>query len=504
MMKNIIYQPLAAHRQLPVRLGYFVLAALLLCFALQSCKKELFNAHGTLTATPVLKASTDSITLQQQDTAKTALTLSWSAANVSGSTGQVAYILQIDKKGDNFANSIDTKLTAATTKIVYTVKQLNNLLAAYPINTPTAFEVRLVTATTDGAITPVFSNVVNINITTFADVPYHKLWLIGDATPGGWGLSTLTPMVQSSSDPFTFTYTGNFVPGEFKIATAADYNAPFYRPTTNHPALTATAVQVTAGDPDNKWLITDQATYSITLNTKTNTIAIVEINAPKPPYPSVSLIGDATAGGWSLNAMSAMMQSKTDPFIFTFSGALTTGEFKIATAASFSAPFYRPLTNHPDLSVTTVAVTSGDPDNKWQITDAGTYTITLNERDNTISIVEQPKITTPPYSKLWLIGDATPGGWSLDNMTPMVQSTSNPFIFTYTGAFVAGEFKIATTNDFNAPFYRPTTNHPDLSANAVQVTAGDPDNKWQITTATTGNYKITLDTQHNTISITQQ
>ncbi|MGN6180848.1 MAG: SusF/SusE family outer membrane protein, partial [Mucilaginibacter sp.] len=502
-MKNIIHKQLTC-RPLPGGLGYLLLGALLLCFAFQSCKKELFNAHGTVTATPVLKTSTDSVTLQQQDTAQTALTLTWSAAGVSGSTGQITYILQFGKKGDNFSNSIDIKLNAATTKMTYTVKQLNNLLGAYPINTPTAFDVRVVAATTDGAIMPVFSNVVSINITTFADVPYHKLWLMGDATPGGWGLSTLTPMVESSSDPFTFTYTGNFVPGEFKVATAANYNAPFYRPTTNHPTLSATAVQVTAGDPDNKWLITEQATYSITLNTKTNTIAIVEINAPKPPYPTVSLVGDATAGGWDLSKLTPMAQSKTDPFIFTFSGALATGEFKIATAASFSAPFYRPTINHPDLSATSVQVTAGDPDNKWQITDAGTYTITLNERDNTISIVEQPKITTPPYSKLWLIGDATPGGWSLNAMTPMVQSGSNPFIFTYTGAFVAGEFKIATTNDFNAPFYRPTTNHPDLSATAVQVTAGDPDNKWQITTATAGKYKITLDTQHNTITITQQ
>lgn len=476
----------------------------MLLLLLPSCKKEMNLPHGTLTAAPKLAVSKDTLVLTQADTAKSALTVSWSAASVNGTTGKVVYILQFAKKGDNFANSIDIKLGADTTKKTYTVKQLNELLGAYPINTPTAFEVRVVTATTDGAIMPAFSNVTAVNITTFADVPYHQLWLIGDATPGGWGLGTLTPMIQSSSDPFVFTYTGNFVPGEFKVATAADYNAPFYRPTVNHPQLSATAVQLNAGDPDNKWQITEQAEYSISLNTKNNTITIVEINAPKPPYTSVALLGDATAGGWSLNAMTPLVESKTDPFIFSYTGALTAGEFKIATAADFNAPFYRPKTNHPDLSVTTVQVTAGDPDNKWQITDAGTYTITLNERDNTISIVEQPKITTPPYDKLWLIGDATPGGWSLDNMTPMTQDPTNKFIFTYTGAFVAGEFKIATAADFGAPFYRPTDNHPDLSATAVQVTANDPDNKWQITATTVGTYKITLDTQHDTISIVKQ
>ncbi|MFI5157239.1 MAG: SusF/SusE family outer membrane protein [Sphingobacteriales bacterium] len=481
-----------------------LMGLLVLCFAFQSCKKELTLPQGTVTATPKLTASADTLVLAQEDSSKTAITISWSAAGVKGTTGKVVYILQFDKKGNNFANPINVKVGADTTKMVYTVLQLNTLFGAYPINTATAFESRVVTATSDGAIMPIISNVINLTITTFANVPYHNLWLIGDATPGGWGLNTLTPMVQSSANPFTFTWTGNLVPGEFKIATAADYNAPFYRPASNHPALTATGVVLTTS-PDDKWLITDQGEYSITLNTKTNTIAIVEINAPKPPYTQLWLIGDATAGGWSLNAMTSMTESKTDPFIFTYSGALALGEFKIATKADFNAPFYRPTTNDPDISATAVQLNAGDPDNKWKVSDAGTYTITLNLHNNTISIVEQPKITTPPYSKLWLIGDATAGGWSLDAMTPMVQSTTNPFVFTFSGAFVAGEFKIATAADFGAPFYRPLDNHPDLSVTSVEVTASDannPDNKWQITNP--GNYKISLDTQNNTIAIVKQ
>ena len=493
---------LTSKRPWPFSMG--IVGLLLLCFTFHACKKELQLPHGTVTSTPKLTSSADTLVLAQEDSAKTALSLNWSAAGVTGTTGKVVYILEFDRKGNNFANPIDIKLSADTTKMVYTVKQLNELFGSLPINTPISFEARVVTATSDGAIMPLMSNVINLTITTYANVPYHKLWLIGDATPGGWGLSTLTPMIQSPADPFTFTYTGNLVAGEFKIATAADYNAPFYRPTSNHPALTATAVQVSAGDPDNKWLITDNAKYTITLNTKNNTISIVEINAPKPPYTALWLIGDATSGGWSLNAMTPMTESNTDPFVFTFSGSLGLGEFKIATAADFNAPFYRPVTNDPDISATSVQLNAGNPDNKWKISDAGTYTITLNLRTNTITIVEQPKITSPPYSKLWLIGDATPGGWSLNAMTPMVQDGRNPFVFTYTGAFAAGEFKIATAADFGAPFYRPTTNHPDLSATAVQVTAGDPDNKWQITSAQTGTYKLTLNTQANTITIVKQ
>jgi len=479
---------------------------LLFQVVLQSCKKQLEIPKGNVGATPVLKTSKDSLLLDQPDTAKTALTLNWTAASVSGTNGKLVYVLEFDKKGNNFSNPIDIKLNAGTTTSVYTVKQLNNLLGNYPINTALDFEVRVVTATSDGAVMPFFSNTVNIKITTFADVPFKQLWLVGDATPNGWNIGNATPLTESATDPFVFSYTGPLTAGEFKIATVEDFNGAFYRPTNNHPPLTATSVQLNAGNPDNKWQILPAlaGTYTISINLKNNTINIIPINIPKPPYTQLWLIGDATPGGWGLSTLTPMIESANDPFIFTYTGNFGLGEFKIATAKDYNAPFYRPVTNHPDLSVTTIQLSAGDPDNKWLVTAAGKYTITLNLRDNSISIVKQQTITTPPYSKLWLIGDATPGGWSLDNMTPMTVDPANAFIFTYTGNFVAGEFKIATTNDFGAPFYRPTSNHPDLSATDVQVTAGDPDNKWIITSATAGKYKISLNTQENTISIVKQ
>src|ERR1700744_2706967 len=128
---------------------------LVLCFAFQSCKKELNLPHGTVTATPKLPASADTLVLAQEDSAKAAVTINWSAAGVQGSTGKVVYLLQFDKKGDNFASPVNVKLGADTTKVAYTVKQLNTLLSAYPINTAIPFEIRVVTATSDGAITPV-------------------------------------------------------------------------------------------------------------------------------------------------------------------------------------------------------------------------------------------------------------------------------------------------------------------------------------------------------------
>ena len=475
----------------------------LLClFLVLSCKKQVELPQGHVTATPKVTASASTLELARADTSKTAVTFTWSAGKVDGLTGKLAYILEFDKKGNNFARPNAIKVGGDSLTHAVSVKTLNNLLSDLPVNTPNDVELRVVTATSDGSAAPFFSNVISLKVTTFNPVPFSQLWLIGDATPGGWGLDNLTPLTQSGSDPFLFTYSGPLVAGELKIATARDYNAPIYRPATNHPALTATAVDLSAGDPDNKWLAT-ASVYKITLNLHNQTISISVSSSPTVPYNKLWLVGDATPGGWSLDNATPLKQNGADPFIFTYIGAFTAGEFKIGTAKDFSAPFYRPETNHPDLSATGVKLSAGDPDNKWQVTTPGTYRITLNLHTTTITIVNTANIS-PPYTKLWLIGDATPGGWSLDSATPMVLSPSNPFLFTYTGAFTAGEFKIGTAKDFNAAFYRPVTDHPDLSATDVQVTAGNPDNKWIVSAATAGNYTVTLNTLDNTISIVKQ
>jgi hypothetical protein len=216
------------------------------------------------------------------------------------------------------------------------------------------------------------------------------------------------------------------------------------------------------------------------------------------PYVAITniyIIGDATPNGWNIDNPNQMTPSPTSTSVFTYTGILKAGEFKmVAGKGDFSAPFYRPLTDHPALTATGVQYTTS-PDYKWQITTPGAYTITLDVVKLTVSIVP---FTAP--TQLWLVGDATANGWDIVNATPMTVSATNPTIFTYTGPFTAGEFKIATAKDFNAPFYRPITDHPALSATAVQL-SGSPDNKWQITGATVGPHTLTLDTFNMTITI---
>ncbi|SDD37808.1 protein of unknown function [Mucilaginibacter pineti] len=488
----------------PTFLGLLLIAVFALFIA--SCKKDTIIPQ--VTSTPLLSASASTIVLSRDTKDQQAVTLKWSAATVKGMQGSITYFLQWDLKGSNFANATNIKLGRDTLTKSYTQEALNDLFGTLPFAAATPVELRIVIATSDGSVTPFNSNTIGLTVTTYNKVippPYSALWMVGDATPKGWDISNATPMVQDGTDPYLFTYIGLLTAGEFKIATVKDFGGAFYRPLTNHPDLSVTTAQVSSGDPDNKWQIAaaKAGNYKVTLNLHNSSISIVSTDPPKAPFSQLWLLGDASPGGWSLDAVTPLTVDASDSFIFTWTGPLIAGDFKIATAKDFNAPFYRPTTNAPDLSATAVQLNAGDPDNKWHITTASTYKITLNLRTNTISIVNTI-ITTPPYTALWIIGDASPGGWSLDAATPMVKSVTDPFVFTWTGPLVAGEFKIGTAKDFGAKFYRPVSDHPALSATTVQLSSGDPDNKWVVTASTAGNYKITLNMKDLSVAIVKQ
>lgn len=215
---------------------------------------------------------------------------------------------------------------------------------------------------------------------------YNELWIVGEALPNGWDLDNSAPMTQNVNDPFIFTYNEILKEGEFKIATAKDWGAAFFRPTIENAPVDHDAVQLSAGDPDHKWVVSQPGAYKISLNTRDMTIAIT----PFQPYPQLWMVGDATPAGWNIDNPVEMVKDANDPFVFTYSGPLTPGEFKIPTATgNWGTDYFMPVTNHQDINLPDVAfIKSGNPDNKWNITLAGDYTITLNQFYQTISIVK--------------------------------------------------------------------------------------------------------------------
>lgn len=221
------------------------------------------------------------------------------------------------------------------------------------------------------------------------------------------------------------------------------------------------------------------------------------------PYQPVSetlyIIGSASPEGWS--ADNAIELIKTGEGTFMYKGILRPGEFKFITDLGSFLPSYNLGSDENTLFYRT---TEEAPDDLMAVDKNSEYSIEVNLLDETFNIVEGE--IAPPFSELWLVGDATESGWDVDNpAATFIQNDEDPFIFEYEGELNPGEMKIfaGPLGDFCGDWYRPLIDGQSLSnADAEQNSGCDKDNKWRVTEETAGKYKITVDTKDEEIIIT--
>lgn len=243
---------------------------------------------------------------------------------------------------------------------------------------------------TEGGTYRVLLNVLNltISIQKLSSSLYTQLWMLGDATPGGWDNNAEAAMSVDPLDPFVFHYNGTLKVGDFKIATeTGTFDCKFYRPTIANAPVTETDVELSTS-PDNKWRVTEAGDYKIRLDIGNLKIQIKLF----VPYTQLWMIGDATPNGWNDAAPNPMTKDATNPYIFTYEGALNAGEFKIPTAVgtNWSCDYFMPAVAGEGVESTHMTfVEKGGPDRKWKITVAGNYKIVINQFYETISITKQ-------------------------------------------------------------------------------------------------------------------
>lgn len=233
-------------------------------------------------------------------------------------------------------------------------------------------------------------NIINLTIHIEAlDAPeFSDLWFVGNAT--GWSFKPMTP---DASDPFIFYYNAELsAGGEFKIATVADFDPSvvFLRPETNGQGagtdLSVVKWSESQDSQDNKWNISG-GVYKIKLDTRDMKINIV----PFTPYAMIYMVGEATPNGWDIGN-STPMTATSDPYKFTWTGNLKQGEFKFTCdkKSDWNGDWFLAsqggIEPSGDVEQMIFSANGANPDNKWNITQAGTYTIELDQLQQTVRI----------------------------------------------------------------------------------------------------------------------
>ncbi|WP_300502504.1 SusF/SusE family outer membrane protein [uncultured Duncaniella sp.] len=336
--------------------------------------------------------------------------------------------------------------------------------------------------------------------------PAPKLYMIGEATDGGWSWDAATVIEASSENENIFVWEGELGRGSFKASEEKDFGAPFYRPSTpdcevSDKGVTSNEMVHTTG-PDDQWLVTVAGKYRLTFNTADMTFN-AEFLSGSTTLPSLYMIGEATAGGWSLDDATEISTSTEN--IYVWEGNLKEGTFKACLTKDFSAPFYRPATADCEISENGAAssgmVFTTGPDDQWKVVKAGKYRLTFNLADMTFEAKYlEAAVTVAP---LYMIGEATAGGWSLDAATEFTPVDGTEGEYTWTGTLKTGTFKVCSEKDFSAPFYRPSKADVEVSesgvaANDMVYTTG-PDDQWKVVKE--GRYELTLNIKAMTINV---
>jgi len=128
------------------KLNIFFAACCIAVFSLfVGCKKTEDFTPTANNAPLAVTASNSSLQLNEANRDVNALTLNWTTGTNNKTSASITYVLQLDKKGNNFSKPITNNIGKAVYSVNYTNGSLNALLSANwsaPADTRSGFRLR--------------------------------------------------------------------------------------------------------------------------------------------------------------------------------------------------------------------------------------------------------------------------------------------------------------------------------------------------------------------------
>jgi hypothetical protein len=279
-----------------------LMAAVLIAGA---CEKEEIKAVivSPSSVNVAMTASAPTVVLDSTNQ-KTAIaeTLSWNAAEF-GAALSVNYTLEVDSAQGTFANPTKYDMGKALTKS-FTKKELNDLAQSLRLKPGIAGQIKTrVRAVVSTSVEPVFSNVQNLTITTYTTKPTPKfpvpanLYIVGDATPGGWNNPVPAPSQKLTRiDDNTFGIIINLNAGAhyLLLPVNGDWSHKYAVTGSTNPATDNFGPDLANDIPAPA----AGGTYKIIVDFVTGKYTTTLL-ASNPVPANLFIVGDATPGGWN-------------------------------------------------------------------------------------------------------------------------------------------------------------------------------------------------------------
>ncbi len=409
-------------------------------------------------------------------------TFSWSAA-FPGYTGTVTYVLQYDSAGKNFVSPQTIAGYGGASVYSASLNQgdMNTtaLTSGIAVGNTGAVEYRVKATTASGSVA--YSNAVNVSVTTFSPVPAN-LYIVGDATPSGWNNPVATPSQQFTKvDAYKFSIRLGLTGGKsyLFLPVNGDWGHKYGgvgANNTNNPD--GDDFKPEGGDLKAP---ASSGVYDIVVDFQTSKFTVTPVSVPTNLY----IVGDATAGGWN-NPVPTPSQQFTQIDTYTFALVVNLTAGKSYLFLPVNGDWSHKYGGATDGSTTSTLLADGSVpgSNTPAPSSDGQYLIVVNFATNTYSVVL--------YSgNLFMVGDATPGGWNNPVPLPAQQFTETSLgVFELTLSLTADKslLFLPVNGDWSHKF-------GGVGANNTNNVMGDyikPEGGDLKAPATGGSYKITV------------
>ncbi len=239
-----------------------------------------------------------------------------------------------------------------------------------------------------------------MSLSAAAEQP-SRMYLIGDATSGGWSLDDATLMVASGAG--VFEWVGALNAGRMKFVTHHDW-LPSYGPAADNTPLAVGTVDLTIRntyeDGDNSFAVT-AGRYSLRIDLTGAAPQLTVADGTSLPdkgytavYPEVIYaIGSATAAGWTLDNAIAMSETDYNSGVYQAELALQTGELKFLKQKDWGKAYGATAANTPLTGAGEYGIMSIDDSNDLKfavsLTSETSFDVTVNATTGKMTVADK-------------------------------------------------------------------------------------------------------------------
>ncbi len=280
-----------------------LLAVFIVALAFISCDKTKDLATFNNGAAVALSSSVATIAPAPADSNNVAVTFSWSSPKYAQDSTLYKYVIQIDSAGRNFAKAYQKTVTGVFNSAM-SAKELNVVALSFGFAFNTAYNMDVRVISSYGNNNEQYkSNTVTIKYTPYKVPPKialptsGKLFLVGDATQGGWNNPVPVPsqeFAQLNETTFAGVFNLNGGKQYLVLPVNGDWSHKF--------SIADGSVPAAGGDfgYDLSTNFNGPATggwYKIVLDFQSGKFTVTPFTGTLPD--NLFIVGDATAGGWN-------------------------------------------------------------------------------------------------------------------------------------------------------------------------------------------------------------